>query len=50
MAVLLGGYRALDRDPDGLATMGIGLPGGIAAKLAAPDCRVVVVSGTGDFS
>ncbi|TMB98808.1 MAG: acetolactate synthase large subunit, partial [Chloroflexi bacterium] len=34
---------------NGFATMGIGLPGGIAAKLARPRCRVVVVSGDGGF-
>ncbi len=34
---------------NGFATMGIGVPGGIAAKLAAPDRRVVVVSGDGGF-
>jgi acetolactate synthase-1/2/3 large subunit len=34
---------------NGFATMGIGLPGGIAAKLAAPERRVVVVSGDGGF-
>jgi len=34
---------------NGFATMGIGVPGGIAAKLAAPECRVVVVSGDGGF-
>jgi acetolactate synthase-1/2/3 large subunit len=34
---------------NGFATMGIGLPGGIAAKLAQPERRVVVVSGDGGF-
>ena len=34
---------------NGLASMGIGLPGGIAAKLAEPERRVVVVSGDGGF-
>jgi acetolactate synthase-1/2/3 large subunit len=34
---------------NGFATMGIGVPGGIAAKLAAPDRRVVVVTGDGGF-
>lgn len=34
---------------NGFATMGIGVPGGIAAKLAAPERRVVVVSGDGGF-
>jgi acetolactate synthase-1/2/3 large subunit len=34
---------------NGFATMGIGLPGGIAAKLAAPERRVVVVTGDGGF-
>jgi acetolactate synthase I/II/III large subunit len=34
---------------NGFATMGIGVPGGIAAKLAQPDRRVVVVTGDGGF-
>jgi acetolactate synthase-1/2/3 large subunit len=34
---------------NGFATMGIGLPGGIAAKLAEPRRRVVVVTGDGGF-
>ncbi len=34
---------------NGLATMGIALPGGIAAKLTQPDRRVVTVSGDGGF-
>ena len=34
---------------NGLATMGIALPGGLAAKLARPDRRVVTVSGDGGF-
>ncbi len=34
---------------NGFATMGIGVPGGIAAKLAKPDTRVVVVTGDGGF-
>ncbi len=34
---------------NGLATMGIGVPGGIAAKLAEPNRRVVVVTGDGGF-
>ncbi len=34
---------------NGLATMGIGVPGGIAAKLAEPERRVVVVTGDGGF-
>jgi len=34
---------------NGFATMGIGLPGGIAAKLAEPQRRVVVVTGDGGF-
>ena len=34
---------------NGFATMGFGLPGGIAAKLAEPDRRVVVVTGDGGF-
>ncbi len=33
----------------GLGTMGYGLPAGIGAKFAAPDRRVVVVSGDGSF-
>ena len=34
---------------NGLASMGFGLPGGIAAKLAKPDKKVVVVTGDGGF-
>lgn len=34
---------------NGLATMGIGVPGAIAAKLAFPDRRVVTVTGDGGF-
>lgn len=34
---------------NGFATMGIALPGGIAAKLAYPDRKVVSVSGDGGF-
>ncbi len=34
---------------NGFATMGIGLPGAIAAKLAMPERRVVTVSGDGGF-
>jgi acetolactate synthase-1/2/3 large subunit len=34
---------------NGLASMGIALPGGIAAKLIAPDRRVVTLSGDGGF-
>ncbi len=34
---------------NGLATMGIALPGGIAAKLTQPDRRVVTLSGDGGF-
>lgn len=34
---------------NGFATMGIGVPGGIAAKLAQPRTRVVVVTGDGGF-
>jgi acetolactate synthase-1/2/3 large subunit len=34
---------------NGLASMGIALPGGIAAKLAHPERRVVTVSGDGGF-
>ena len=34
---------------NGFATMGIGLPGGIAAALAAPERRAVTVSGDGGF-
>ncbi len=34
---------------NGFATMGIGLPGAIAATLAMPDRRVVTVSGDGGF-
>lgn len=34
---------------NGLASMGIALPGGIAAKLARPDVRVVSVMGDGGF-
>jgi len=33
----------------GLGTMGYGLPAGIGAKFAAPDRRVVVISGDGSF-
>ncbi len=33
----------------GLGTMGYGLPAGIGAKFAAPDRRVVVVSGDGSI-
>ncbi|MCF7922994.1 MAG: acetolactate synthase large subunit [Candidatus Marinimicrobia bacterium] len=34
---------------NGLATMGIALPGGLAAKLARPEKRVVAVMGDGGF-
>ena len=34
---------------NGFATMGIGVPGGIAAKLAEPERRVAVVTGDGGF-
>ncbi len=34
---------------NGLATMGIALPGGISAKLAQPERRVVTLSGDGGF-
>ncbi len=34
---------------NGLATMGIALPGGIAAKLSAPERTVVTLSGDGGF-
>jgi acetolactate synthase-1/2/3 large subunit len=34
---------------NGFATMGIAVPGGIAAKLAQPDRRVVAVTGDGGF-
>ena len=34
---------------NGFATMGIGLPGAIAAKLALPERRIVSVSGDGGF-
>ncbi len=34
---------------NGLATMGIALPGGIAAKLTAPERHVVTLSGDGGF-
>ncbi len=34
---------------NGLATMGIALPGGIAAKLTLPDRRIVTLSGDGGF-
>jgi acetolactate synthase I/II/III large subunit len=34
---------------NGLSSMGIALPGGIAAKLIAPDRRVVTLSGDGGF-
>jgi len=34
---------------NGFATMGIGLPGAIAAKLAMPERRVLTVSGDGGF-
>ncbi len=34
---------------NGFATMGIGVPGGVAAKLAQPERRVVVVTGDGGF-
>ncbi len=33
----------------GLGTMGFGLPAGIGAKLAAPDCDVWVIAGDGGF-
>jgi acetolactate synthase-1/2/3 large subunit len=34
---------------NGLATMGIAVPGGLAAKLACPERKVVAVSGDGGF-
>lgn len=34
---------------NGLATMGIALPGGIAAKMTSPERRVVTLSGDGGF-
>ena len=34
---------------NGLATMGIAVPGGLAAKLVHPDRKVVAVSGDGGF-
>lgn len=34
---------------NGFATMGIALPGGIAAQLVCPDCKVVTISGDGGF-
>jgi acetolactate synthase I/II/III large subunit len=34
---------------NGLSTMGFALPGAIAAKLAAPDCRVLAAVGDGAF-
>ncbi len=34
---------------NGFATMGIAVPGGLAAKLALPGCKVVAVSGDGGF-
>jgi acetolactate synthase-1/2/3 large subunit len=34
---------------NGFATMGIAVPGGLAAKLARPERRVVAVSGDGGF-
>lgn len=34
---------------NGFATMGIAVPGGLAAKLAVPDRKVVAVSGDGGF-
>lgn len=34
---------------NGFASMGIALPGGLAAKLACPDCRVLTISGDGAF-
>ncbi|RME21007.1 MAG: acetolactate synthase large subunit [Candidatus Zixiibacteriota bacterium] len=34
---------------NGFATMGIALPGGIAAKLACPDSNVLTISGDGGF-
>jgi acetolactate synthase-1/2/3 large subunit len=34
---------------NGFATMGIGVPGGVAAKLAEPQRRIVVVTGDGGF-
>jgi acetolactate synthase-1/2/3 large subunit len=34
---------------NGFATMGIAVPGGLAAKLALPDSKVVAVSGDGGF-
>lgn len=35
---------------NGLATMGLAVPGGIAAKLACPDSPVIVVTGDGGFA
>ena len=34
---------------NGFATMGIGLPGAVAAKLLHPECRVLTVTGDGGF-
>ncbi|MDO8611257.1 MAG: acetolactate synthase large subunit [Dehalococcoidia bacterium] len=34
---------------NGFATMGIGVPGGIAAKLAQPERRVIIATGDGGF-
>jgi acetolactate synthase-1/2/3 large subunit len=35
--------------PNGLASMGIAVPGAIAAKLVHPQCKVVAVTGDGGF-
>ncbi len=46
-------FRAYERNTvlldNALATMGAGLPGGIAAKLVDPEKKVVVVAGDGGF-
>lgn len=35
--------------PNGLASMGIAVPGALAAKLVRPECKVVAVTGDGGF-
>lgn len=35
--------------PNGLASMGIAVPGAVAAKLVRPQCKVVAVTGDGGF-
>ncbi len=36
-------------DPGPLGTLGVGMPFGIAAQLAHPDRRVVIIYGDGSF-